>query len=355
MYLNPLNSSKIALFLIVIAVGIQLPFAQRPIPRNFSLQVSGQVRFAGTRLPAEGALIRIESFNGGVVSQVITDRTGKFTFTGLNPLQYVVTVHLPGYFDYRERVDLATANSGYLSVELVEDKNAIGKENPADDKHRLKSPGVLSTEIPVAAQDELAKAKSDLAQNKRSHTMEAIKHLEKAVAIYPGYLDAQLMLGLARMDLGQWEKAEGPLRDAVKINPRASTAYFALGEVLRRSKKYPDAESVLAEGLKLAPDSAKGHLTIAKVLWEMAPSSKNEEQFRAAAQAAWKEVSLSLKYEPNLAEAHLLAGNILLQARRTVNALEHFEEYLKIEPNGEFADAARAVVKRIKAKPAGKN
>ena len=344
-------SFKISIFFLVITGAAIFAMGQRPVPRNFSLQVNGQIRFAGSRAPAEGVLVSIESFTGGLVSQIITDRTGKFSFSGLNPVQYEVRAHLPGYLDVRERVDLSTANTGYLNIELSVDRNAVGTVNRVPGgKHDLLIPGVINTAIPITAQDELAKGKSDLASNRSEASAAAAGHFEKAVAIYPDYLEAQLMLGLARMDLGQWEKAEKPLREAIRINPQASTAFFALGEAYRRQKKYKEAETVLADGLKIADDSAPGHLTLAKVLWEKAPTSENEAKFRATAQSAWAEVSRALKLAPNLGEAHLLAGNMLLRAGREADAIQHFETYLKLEPKGEFADATRAVIKKLKEK-----
>jgi len=63
---------------------------------------------------------------------------------------------------------------------------------------------------------------------------------------------------------------------------------------------------------------------------------------------AWKETNRSLELNPGYAKAHLLAGNLLLKARRAKDALGHFEEYLKLEPNGEFAAQTKTLVQKIK-------
>jgi Putative Zn-dependent protease, contains TPR repeats len=337
-------------FSIVCAILAGAVYAQveRRVPANFNFQVNGLIRYASTHQPAANVLVRIESFSGGLISQVATDRTGKFTFSGLTPMQYIVTAHAPGYFDVRENVDLLTTNSGYLNVELVADKSAIGSENGNRAAAASSDLRVINANIPVDAQDEYQKGRALLyGQNKGSAT-DATKSLEKAVAIYPKYLEAQILLGLTYMDMQSWSKAEKPLLAAIEINPEASTAYFALGEVYRQEKKYTQGEEILLRAFKLNTNAPQGHLTLAQIYWERAPLSSNELQFRKDAEAAWKEVSRALQLDPNLAEAHLLAGNMLLRARRAEAALAQFEQYMKLKPDGQFAVETAAIIQKIK-------
>jgi tetratricopeptide (TPR) repeat protein len=257
-------------------------------------------------------------------------------------MQYIVTVHAPGFIDVRENIDLLTANTGYLNVELIEDKNSVGADRPGA------KPGVINASVPAAAQTEFTRAKTLLAANTPGAADDAIKSLEKAVAIYPKFLEAQIMLGLAYMDLHKWDKAERPLQSAIDINPQASAAYFALGEVYFREKMYPEAERAVQSGLRHEPGAAQGHLTLATIYWVKAPLAKDEQEFRTNAENAWKEVSSAIRIDPKLAEAHLLAGNLLLRARRANDALTEFETYLKLRPDGEFAAETNALVKKIR-------
>jgi tetratricopeptide (TPR) repeat protein len=64
---------------------------------------------------------------------------------------------------------------------------------------------------------------------------------------------------------------------------------------------------------------------------------------------AGPEVGRALQLNPRLAEGHLLAGNILLKTRQPENALTEFEDYLTLEPKGEFAGPARDAVTKLKA------
>ena len=67
---------------------------------------------------------------------------------------------------------------------------------------------------------------------------------------------------------------------------------------------------------KVNPDIAQAHFTLAKIYWDRAPLERDEAKFRQDAESAWKEVSRALQIDPQLADAHLLAGNMLLKARR---------------------------------------
>ncbi len=79
----------------------------------------------------------------------------------------------------------------------------------------------------------------------------AIRHLDRAVAAQPGYLQAQLALGRARDRAGQLELAEAAARRAVGIDPRCPEAHLQLGAILSRrgegeaaAAEYRKAESL---------------------------------------------------------------------------------------------------------------
>lgn len=338
---------KSLFIVIVFLVSMVSAQSDRRLPGGFSLQVSGMIRYAATHQPAENVLVRIESFSGGLVNQMTTDRTGRFTFSGLTGQQFIVTAHAPGYFDLRENVDLLTQNSAYLNLELVADKNAIGSNDNAKSGQFTALP-VINADIPADAQTEYAKGQALLNGKNADAAKDAVKNFEKAVAIYPKYLEAQLALGLTYMDLQKWDKAEKPLLASIEINPQASTPYFALGEVYLREKKYTEGEEILTRAFRLNATAPQGHLTLAQIYWDRAPLSRDEAQFRKDAENSWKEVNLAIQQDPKLAEAHLLAGNLLLRARRGADALAQFEEYLKLKPDGEFAAQTKALVEKLK-------
>jgi len=127
------------------------------------------------------------------------------------------------------------------------------------------------------------------------------------------------------------------VQTADRSSGEASAALFALGEVLLHNKEYDSAEKALQDGLTLEKDSWQGHLALGRVYWATGNLAK-----------AGPEVGRAIQLKPDLAEAYLLAGNILLRARQAAPALQMFEEYLRLEPKGKYAAETRSLIERIK-------
>jgi tetratricopeptide (TPR) repeat protein len=223
-------------------------------------------------------------------------------------------------------VELVTKTSDYLIFSLRADNSSRAAP--------LGQAMILDSKVPLDARKEFERGRTALLGNSKPE--EGIAHLEKAVGMYPGFLEAYLMLGTAYLDTRRLDKAESTLRKAVEINARRPEAYFALGEVYRQQKKYAEGEKELLAGLKIE-DSWRGHIALGRLYWDQGDVAK-----------AGKRVGRALQLKPDLAEGHLLAGNILLKAHQAENALAEFQEYLRLEPKGKFAAEAQEMVQRIK-------
>jgi tetratricopeptide (TPR) repeat protein len=138
------------------------------------------------------------------------------------------------------------------------------------------------------------------------------------------------------MDLKEWEKAEQSLQRALEIKPQSALAMIYLGEVYWRQKRYPDAEQTLREGLKLDEKSWHGQFTLGRLYWDIGEVAK-----------AGGPIGRTLQLKPDLAEAHLLAGNILLRVNQPERALVEYREYLKLAPKGEFVLQVHELVRKV--------
>jgi len=308
-------------------------------PTTATVEIHGQVRFAEGGAPAEQVVVRLESFDGGgSISEVFTDRLGKFQFTGLPPAQYSVRVRQSGYRDVEQSIDMTTTSSGLVMLQLIRDIPLAGTSVT----------GSINANVPAAAQKEFDKGLAALAAGGKDKTTFAVKCFEKAVSIYPKFVEARLKLGTGYMDLGQWDKAEQALLATVDVDPKAFNAFFALSEVYLRESKIGDAEKVLTKGLAIQDASYLGHLNLARVYWEKAREIKDLTQAKPALEKSYNEVKRALTLDPNLAGAHLLKGNLLLRVGRANDAVNEFNEYLRLEPNGPFAGETRTLVAKIK-------
>jgi tetratricopeptide (TPR) repeat protein len=312
-----------------LSIAIAPTLAQQQRGPALPAQVHGQVRYAQGGTPAFNILVQIEKFSGGVVAQETTDRNGRFNFSGLTREQFYVKVHMPGYKDVQQWIELNTNLSQYVLLTLETDGTSA---RPAI-AHTVNG-SLIDANASHKAQEEFTKGRAAFDNDKPE---EGIAHLEKAIKMSPNFLEAHLLLGAAYLDVRQLDKAESALRKALEINSKKPEAYFELGEVYRQQKKYIEAEKVLREGLKIDNRSWQGRYTLGRVYWDMSDIMKAAPQ-----------IALALQLKPDLAEAYLLAGNILLRARKNEDALLEFEEYLRLAPQGKFSGQTRELVQKIK-------
>lgn len=330
----------ITIISLLLLASVSLIAQSSLVSGSASGQISGQVRYAEGGQPAFNVIVTCDSVNGGLIGQEYTDRNGRFRFSNLPLAQYTITVRVAGYVEERQTVELQTAPSANLQFQLKTEKNSRQPVNSGA--------GVTEANIPAAAKSEFNQATTLLASGKKEEIESATRHLEKAVAIAPQYLEAQLQLGAAYMDLQNWGKAEQTLQKTIEIDPKAANAYFALGELYLQQKKYDQAEKVLRDGLVIESRSARAHLALARVYWDKVADIKEEEKWRPPLEKSYDEVKQALALDPNLAGAHLLKGNLLFKVRRAEDALHEYEEYLRLDPKGPASEQIRQRVDRIK-------
>ena len=288
-----------------------------------------------------GALVYCRGTGG--TSEQLTDRDGKFFFR-VSPGHYAVSVRAAGLKEEERSVDLLDIQSSeYMFFRLKADSSGT----------RPTSRTTIAVDVPSEAQKEFDKAEAALAGDRKEKLQEGVIHLEKAIAIYPKFTEAQLRLGTTYMDLQQWDSAEKALRRTIEIDPKAVNAFFALGEVYLRQKKYDAAEKEVQAGLAIETRSAQAHLTLAHVYWDKAAGAKDEAQWRPPLEKSYEEVKQAIALDPNLAGAHLLKGNLLFKVRRAQDAQHEYEEYLRLDPKGPLADQTRALVEKIRKALAG--
>jgi tetratricopeptide (TPR) repeat protein len=287
-----------------------------------AVEVVGQVRLVDSGQPAHRISVRLERFGGGTIDQMETDSGGRFRFANLARGYYKVVVNAPGYRAVQQDADLQVVFRAYLVFELAPDKP--GAATLID---------VIDARAPPEARDELMKGREAL--SKKSYP-EAVGHLQKAINLYPAFYEAHLLLGTSFVDQREWQKAEGAFQSALELKASSAAAMLSLGEVYWRQKRYDEAEKTLLDGLKLDDKSWHGYFTLARLYWD-------RENIAKAAPA----IGHTLQLKPDFAEAHLLAGNILLKVNQQQRALTEYQEYLRLEPKGEFAQQTRELVEKL--------
>jgi hypothetical protein len=295
------------------------------------VEIRGQVRYARGGAPAANVVVRLESLMGGYVGEERTDNLGKFRFPNLLPIQYFINIRHFGFKEIQHEVNLVMVPSAYIQLNLLPDESVSGGASPNSVK-------LVNANVPAEARKEFEKGEMALLNNKKPD--EGISHLEKALQIYPDFIEAALRLGTAYMDQRQWDKAERVLKRALEIDPKAVNAHIALGALHLQQRKFDDAEKVLLKGLEMENRSWQGHFTLGRVYWTR---NAGGDLVKAA-----RQVAVTLQLNSEFADAHLLAGNIWMRANRRAEALFEFQEYVRLAPKGEFAAQTREAMQKIK-------
>jgi tetratricopeptide (TPR) repeat protein len=295
-------------------------------PGNQSFEVSGQVNLSGTNEPALNIPVRLERFSGGLIDQINTDSRGRFRFPNLQRGYYRVVVNAPGFYPTQQDADVTQLFRIFLVFELAKERrNSVATLADLTD--------VVDARVPSEAREKFVQGRTALA---KKNYQDAIPYLEQANAIYPNFFEAHLLLATALVDLRQWEKAEPVLQRALELKPENAGALISLGEVYWRQKRFKEAEETLLAGLKVDDKSWNGYFNLGRLYWDVGNTAK-----------AGAAIGRTLQLKPDFAEAHLLAGNILLRVTQPERALAEYQEYLKLSPKGEFAPQTRELVLKL--------
>jgi protein O-GlcNAc transferase len=172
----------------------------------------------------------------------------------------------------------------------------------------------------------------------RKHDARAsLEEFKRAIRLDPFYAQGYMLLGLAQMQLGQWNEAQWAFEEAAKVEPENARAYLGAGSALNEQKNFTAAQKALERSLELRPDSAEAHYELARSLWGLGKW-----------QAAEPHVRRAIELNKDYAGPHALLGNIYIQREDPQAALQEFQECLRLEPEGSLAPSVRQIIAQLK-------
>lgn len=87
----------------------------------------------------------------------------------------------------------------------------------------------------------------------------AIRCFDKALKLYPEYLDAWVRKGVTLLDIGEDYEAQVCLNRAVKLNPKSFKARYNRGKCLLRLKYYEESLLDFQQAISIKPKHAASH------------------------------------------------------------------------------------------------
>jgi tetratricopeptide (TPR) repeat protein len=105
---------------------------------------------------------------------------------------------------------------------------------------------------------------------------------EKALAIDPKNVDAQVLLANSLAGLKNLDGAVAELEEAIQLNPEKSSTYANLGQLELNRGNRDSAEQAFKRAVELAPSSAMSHLSLGGFYWATSRLSDAESELKSA-------------------------------------------------------------------------
>jgi tetratricopeptide (TPR) repeat protein len=292
-----------------------------------------QVRYADGRPAPVGIHVRLESAEGGSEADLMTTPGGKCEFRQPTNGVFIVRIADGEYKEVSARVELINNPMAYVVLDLIPLKSDSQPEISVPSTDPSDAVSVKDLAVPADARKEYGRGEEALAAKNPD---EGVKHFQKAIKIYPDYPHAYQMLGEAYLQKQDWKQAEAALKKSIELEPNLTASYLDLGGLRNQTKDYSGAEGALKKCLELSPNTPAAEYELAKTYM----ATGRWQEAAPLAESAVKEL-------PDLASAHVLLANIRLKQRNAAAALHEYQEYLRLDPNGDMAPQVRDMVAKL--------
>jgi tetratricopeptide (TPR) repeat protein len=197
---------------------------------------------------------------------------------------------------------------------------------------------VASLSIPKNAHKLFAQATDSIATQDWT---KAIEQLNKAVALFPQYVQAYTNLGVVYHRMGDRDKERVALEKAISLDDHYAPAWVNMGWMAIAQQNFPAAETALEKATALDPTNALTLLMLANV------ELMNLHYDQAIANCRKVHAIGSDSH----ALAHFIAARAFEHESRLHDATAELKTFLKEEPSGARADAARKELANLERLP----
>jgi len=267
----------------------------------------------------------VDLYSGRTIATAYTFSNGTFEFSRIPQARYEV-VATSGVHEARSRVDLAMDRD--ITFRIGNGPPVEGTQSHSVSVAEMKVPG-KARKIFEKAVDAFRKARLD----------DAFGLVQKALGVYPDYAQALTLRGVLNMRKGDTRQAQPDLEKAVELDRADDTGFAALGALYNTEKRFDDAIQVLQRGITINPTSWQSQMELAR-----AQVGKKD------ADAALRTLAKAEKYiPPQIYFPHLVRAEAFIIKKNYQAAIAELDAYLKYEPNGSNAEAAKRTLAQLQS------
>ena len=298
-----------------------------PALQGFSLVPNAQTRELRKqpvgRFPATGSL-RISTGQAGSVVFIkgvrhgVTDDKGELELPRVRAGSHPVRVRTVGFTDWKGSVLVTASGSRPLKV----------------------------TQQSTADQAILQYQNGDQLREKGKNK-DAVQEYEKALAVRPQFPEARIGAARSYITLQNFQGAEKHIQAALKLQgPTLAEAQTVLANLRRTQGLVEESIVEYRKALRLARgDSFEAHIGLAIALNELNESRNDPRLVDEIAREYRIGIAQDMETEPIL---YYQLGEILEKSSRNRDAIDAYRNYLRLDPEGEYASAAESIIERLK-------
>jgi tetratricopeptide (TPR) repeat protein len=163
----------------------------------------------------------------------------------------------------------------------------------------------------------------------RGQTAVVVELCKKHLCKFPKHGPAWLHYGMAQIQLARYAEAEKAIRRAITFCPQKALpiVYSQMGHLIEAKGDFKRAAFWYRKALKHRPNNAGWHIFLASNAFKRGLHKQSEAHYRRALKCA----------EGCLDEAYFNLGGILLGKRKYSEAIECYQEALKLDPKYKIA------------------
>ena len=303
------------------------------------IQRGGPVNARGQVYAPEGGplqqVIRLELASSDGLrppEYVFTDSNGRFILRGLIPgSSYTITVETDGK-------NWATTSVSFIPTDF---RAAVQVDlRPLERKAVVGDPrvsiGELKQNIPNDARKEYEAAMELFLQGEHAR---ARPFLERAIELYPDFVNARNELSVALMKEGKLAEAEAQLRRALQADATAVRPLLNLGLCLYRQGRYADSLAFLEKALQLQPAHPTGQLLLGITFVMLGDDTRAEPALVRAYELGGKRT----------ARAQFYLARLYARRKDYGRAAAALDTYLRDVPDDSNAGELRKTLDRLRA------